>query len=67
MKIVVFHDVFSELALRPSWGAMFGKNAVSEQALARQSIERLPSNAVVLADRNFRHLFDGVRRNPEPA
>ncbi len=53
MKIVVFHDVFSGLALRPSWGAMFGKNAVSEQALARQSIERLPSNAVVLADRNF--------------
>jgi hypothetical protein len=53
MRIVVFHDVFSGLALRPSWGPMFGKHAVSEQKLAGQSIERLPSHAVVMADRNF--------------
>src|SRR5229473_5984669 len=53
MRIVVFHDVFSGLALRPSWGAMYGDTAVSEQALAEQAVERLPGDAVVLADGNF--------------
>ena len=41
MQLVVFHDVFSGLALRPSWGAMYGDQAVSEQALAEQALERL--------------------------
>ena len=53
MRIVVFHDVFSGLALRPSWGPMYGKPAVSEQALAEQALQRLPDDAVVLADCNF--------------
>jgi hypothetical protein len=53
MRIVVFHDVFSGLALRPSWGAMYGDTAVSEQALAEQALERLPADAVVLGDGNF--------------
>ena len=53
MRIVVFHDVFSGLALRPGWGAMYGDTAVSEQALAEQAVERLPGDAVVLADGNF--------------
>lgn len=53
MQIVVFHDVFSGLALRPSWGPMYGDGAVSEQSLARQALERLPADAVVLADCNF--------------
>ena len=53
MRIVVFHDVFSGLALRPSWGPMYGAVAVSEQALAEQSVERLPEDAVVLGDGNF--------------
>jgi len=53
MRIVVFHDVFSGLALRPSWGAMYGDTAVSEQALAEQALERLPGEAVVLGDGNF--------------
>ena len=53
MRIVVFHDVFSGLALRPSWGAMYGDTAVSEQALAEQSLEGLPREAVVLGDGNF--------------
>jgi hypothetical protein len=46
MRIVVFHDVFSGLALRPAWGAMYGDAPVSEQALAEQAMERLPSDAV---------------------
>src|SRR6266851_1503228 len=53
MRIVVFHDVFSGLALRPSWGAMYGDTAVSEQALAEQALERLQREAVVLGDGNF--------------
>jgi putative transposase len=53
MRIVVFHDVFSGLALRPNWGAMYGDTAVSEQALAEQALESLPAEAVVLGDGNF--------------
>jgi hypothetical protein len=53
MQIVVMHDVFSGLVLRPSWGAMYGTAAVSEQTLAEQALERLPANAVVLSDSNF--------------
>jgi hypothetical protein len=53
MQIVVMHDVFSGLVLQPSWGAMYGTAAVSEQTLAEQSLERLPANAVVLSDCNF--------------
>ena len=53
MRVVVFHDVFSGLALRPSWGAMYGDAPVSEQGLAEQALERLPKDAVVLGDGNF--------------
>jgi hypothetical protein len=53
MRLVVFHDAFSGLALRPAWGPVYGETAVSEQALAEQAIERLPADAVVLGDGNF--------------
>lgn len=53
MRIVVFHDVWSGLALRPSWGAMYGDKAVSEQELAEKALQRLPADAVVLGDGNF--------------
>lgn len=53
LRLVVFHDVYSGLCLRPSWGPMYGENAVSEQALAEEALGRLPSDAVVLADCNF--------------
>jgi hypothetical protein len=53
IRLVVFHDVFSALAERPSWGAMYGPQAVGEQVLAEQALERLPADAVVLADCNF--------------
>jgi putative transposase len=53
MQIVVMHDVYSGLALRPSWGAMYGSAAVSEQALAEQALARIPVDAVVLSDCNF--------------
>jgi hypothetical protein len=53
LLVVVFHDVFSGLALRPSWGSMYGPQAVGEQALAEQGLARLPIDALVLADGNF--------------
>jgi len=53
MQIVVFHDAESGLAARPSWGPMYGAQAVSEQALAEESLARLPTNAVVMGDGNF--------------
>lgn len=53
MLLVAFHDAHTGLATRPSWGPMYGKRAVSEQELAREALERLPADAIVLADANF--------------
>jgi hypothetical protein len=53
LRMVVMHALSSGMAEQPCWGAMYGKQAVSEQALAEQAIERLPPGAVVLGDRNF--------------
>src|SRR5580704_19737334 len=53
MLLVVFHDVHTGLATRPSWGPMYGKRAISEQELAREALQRLPADAIVLADGNF--------------
>jgi putative transposase len=53
MLLVVFHDAHTGLATRPSWGPMYGKQAVSEQELAREALERLPEDAIVLGDGNF--------------
>jgi len=53
MLLVAFHDVQTGLAMRPSWGPMYGKQAVGEQSLAREALQRLPTDAVVLADCDF--------------
>src|SRR5712692_5180212 len=53
MRVVVCHDVFSRLALQPSWGPMYGATAVSEPGLGEQTLEQLPADAVVLGDGNF--------------
>jgi putative transposase len=45
--------VFSGLALAPNWGPFYGDGAVSEQSLAEEALERLPPEAMVLADGNF--------------
>src|SRR5216683_6986493 len=41
------------ISLQPAWGAMYGDAPVSEQGLAEQALERLPTDAVVLGDGNF--------------
>ena len=53
LKLVAFHDAHTGLAARPQWGPMYGQQAVSEQALAAQALDRLPAGALVLADANF--------------
>jgi hypothetical protein len=53
LRVVVLHDVETGLAQQPSWGPMYGPQAVSEQALAQQSLDTLPPGAVLLGDRNF--------------
>jgi len=53
MLLVAFHNAHTGLATQPSWGAMDGRRAVGEQELAREAMQRLPADAVVLADGNF--------------
>ena len=53
LKIVVLHEVKTGLAEEPQWGPMYGAQAVSEQELAEQAMDRLPAGAVVMGDRNF--------------
>lgn len=53
LKMVVLHELKSGLAEEPTWGPMYGPNAVSEQGLAAQAMDRLPARAVILGDRNF--------------
>jgi hypothetical protein len=53
LQVVVAHDVVTGLAMRPEWGAMYGQEAVSEQALLERAIDRLPPGARVIGDANF--------------
>ena len=53
IRVLTAHHLGSGLAVRPSWGPMYGSEAVSEQGLAEQILERLPPGAVLLDDRNF--------------
>jgi len=49
----VAHDLDTGLAMRPQWGPLHGEQAVSEQGLLEQALDRLPSQAVVAGDANF--------------
>lgn len=53
LRVVVMHEAATGLAQQPSWGAMYGPQAVSEQALAEQAMETAPREALVVGDRNF--------------
>ena len=52
-RMLVAHDLWTGLALRPEWGAMNGADAVSEQQLLERAIGRVPSGATVIGDCNF--------------
>ncbi|MEO7142654.1 MAG: transposase [Bryobacteraceae bacterium] len=53
IRMLVAHDLYTGLAMRPKWGPMNGSQAVSEQALLDQAINRLPEGAMVVADASF--------------
>jgi putative transposase len=53
IRMLVAHDLYTGLALRPEWGPMNGEQAVSEQGLLESAIHRLPSEALVVGDANF--------------
>ena len=53
MRVVVAHDVVSGIVMRPAYGPMYGEEAVSEQALAEQLIDRIASRSILVQDRNF--------------
>ncbi len=53
LRVVVMHEAHTGLAQQPCWGAMYGPQAVSEQALAERSLDTAPPGAVIVADRNF--------------
>lgn len=53
VRLVVLHDLETGLAERPYWGPMYGRKAVSEQALAECALEPIPAGSVIVGDRNF--------------
>jgi hypothetical protein len=53
LKLVALHDLRTGIALRPSWGPMYGPEAVSEQQLAEEAMEPAPPGSVIIGDGNF--------------
>ena len=53
MRVAVAHDLVSGIAMRPAYGPMYGDEAVSEQALAEQIINRVAGGSILVLDRNF--------------
>lgn len=53
LRVLVAHELTTGLAARPCWGAMYGGQSVSEQALTEQILERLPARSVLMGDINF--------------
>ena len=53
LLMLVAQELTTGLAERPCWGPMYGPNAVSEQALTEQILDRLPHHSVLMGDINF--------------
>lgn len=53
LRILVAHDLHTGLAMRPEWGPMNGRKAVSEQGLLEKAIDRIPKGARLVCDANF--------------
>ena len=53
LLMLVAQDLTTGLAERPCWGPMYGSEAVSEQALTEQLLDRLPNYSVLMGDINF--------------
>ena len=53
LRILVAQELTTGLAQRPCWGPMYGPEAVSEQALTEQILDRIPHQSVFMGDINF--------------
>ena len=53
LRILVAQELTTGLAQRPCWGAMYGPEAVSEQALTEKILDRIPHHSVLMGDINF--------------
>ena len=53
LRWLVAQELTTALAERPCWGPMYGPQAVSEQALTEQLLDRLPQHSVLMGDINF--------------
>lgn len=53
VRWVAFHDLQTGIALRPAWGPMYGAEAVGEQQLAEEVLERAAPGSVIVGDGNF--------------
>lgn len=53
LRLLVAHDLYSGIALRPEWGPASGAKTVSEQRLTEKLMPRLPAGAGILGDQNF--------------
>jgi putative transposase len=53
LRMLVAHDLYTGLAMRPVWGPVNGDQAVSEQGLLESAIDRLPESSVLCGDSNF--------------
>jgi len=53
LRLLVAQELTTALAERPCWGPMYGPQAVSEQALTEQLLDRLPRDSVLMGDINF--------------
>jgi putative transposase len=56
VKWVGLHDVQTGIPLRPAWGPMYGPEAVSEQQLAEEVLQRVGAS-VIVGDGNFGVFF----------
>lgn len=53
LQMLVAQELTGGIAGRPCWGPMYGPEAISEQKLTEQILERLPGGAVMMGDINF--------------
>jgi Transposase DDE domain len=53
IMLTVAHEMHSGAALRPEFGAMYGKQNTSEAKQAIAIAERIPKRSIVLADTNY--------------
>jgi hypothetical protein len=53
VRVLVAHDLYTGLAMRPEFGAMHGPDAVSEQQLVESAISRLPEGSILMGDANL--------------